>query len=200
MFLNWNGKSRMFKSIFCFLALSFSLLGFSSDHTTAERRAYPLHEAVSRLNLVEVERLLATLGYSVDDVDDHGNTPLLYAAMEDSADTIKYLVAEGANIDFTNENGNKALHFAAMQGSADIIQYLVAEGADINFTDKNGNTALHFAVMCKSPAAIESLLSLGANYDARNEKGLKAEQLITINHRIDGELVKECLSIIEKRR
>lgn len=168
MFLNWNGKSRMFKSIFCFLALSFSLLGFS-----AERMADPLHEAVSRLNLVEVERLLATPGYSVNAVDYYGNTPLLYAAME-------------------SEDANNLI----------IIKLLLDAGANIDARDpKNGNTALHFAVINRSPSIVEILLSYGANYGALNNEDLMPEQVASINPPFAAiDLNAECISKIVNHR
>ena len=85
-------------------------------------------------------------GASIDSLDvrtaRNGRRALNWAAINNRADAIRWLLAHGAPIEATNLTGFTALHHAAEAGSVDATRILLATGADPKHTNLEGVTPL----------------------------------------------------------
>jgi len=85
-------------------------------------------------------------GANIDSLDVRtarkGRRPLNWAAINNRADAIRWLLAHGASIEATNLTGFTALHHAAEAGSVDAARILLAAGADPKHTNLEGMTPL----------------------------------------------------------
>ncbi len=75
-----------------------------------------------------------------------GLTPLLYAARQNSLESVQMLVKAGADLNKTDPDGTSALVMAIVNAHYDLPIYLMDHGADPNIADKYGRTALYAAV------------------------------------------------------
>ena len=85
-------------------------------------------------------------GAAIDSLDvrtaRNGRRALNWAAINNRADAIRWLLAHGASIEATNLTGFTALHHAAEAGSVDAARILLAAGADPKHTNLEGMTPL----------------------------------------------------------
>lgn len=103
-----------------------------------------LHEAVIAGNLDAVMFILETGLISVNVTDNHGNTPLHFAAINLEINTFFERMQTG-----TINNSNIP---------PDIINTLLDNGADINAQNEEGNTPIHRAVFRNNAATVQELL------------------------------------------
>jgi ankyrin repeat protein len=85
-------------------------------------------------------------GARIDSLDrrtsQNGRRALNWAAINNRADAIRFLLAHGATIEATNLTGFTALHHAAEYGSVDAARVLLAAGADPKHSNLEGVTPL----------------------------------------------------------
>ena len=126
----------------------------------------------------------ASGGISLEEVEQGGSTPLLFAARSGDLESARLLVAAGADVHDTTADGNTALVIAAHSGHGSLAVFLLNEGADANAAPL-GYTALHAAVVrgtlldrdvpTLDPGAgvnvVRALLAHGADPNARLVKG-----------------------------
>lgn len=77
--------------------------------------------------------------------DEHGHTPLHWAAKEGHLYIIQMLLNKGARVDATNMGDDTALHLAAAHGHLDCVHYILKHNPDVNAQNEWGNTALHYS-------------------------------------------------------
>ena len=123
-------------------------------------------------------------GSTLEEVEQGGSTPLLFAARSGDLESARLLVAAGADVQDTTADGNTALVIAAHSGHGSLAAFLLDEGADANAAPL-GYTALHAAVIRGTlrnrdvlnfdPGAgaslVRALLAHGADPNARLIKG-----------------------------
>ncbi len=88
-----------------------------------------LHMA-ARFNCPRLAKLLIERGANVNSEDEHGRTPLHYAAMQGNIEAAKVLIENGAN----NRHdcyGNTPLHYALENNYLEIARFLIANGASV---------------------------------------------------------------------
>ena len=149
---------------------------------------------------VDRVRILLDHGANVNAREEEGETPLMYAAVQDKTDVMQLLLDRGADINAASINGETALMRAVgvkrydasdllLQRGADIekgnpliyaagvndprlVALLLNKGAKVNATDDEGNTALAAAVTRRvSPDVVRLLIDAGATIDTRNKRG-----------------------------
>ncbi|XP_015374320.1 PREDICTED: integrin-linked protein kinase-like [Diuraphis noxia] len=103
--------------------------------------------------------------------DDHGFSPLHWAAKEGHLKIVEMLVQRGARINSTNRGDDTPLHLAAAHGHHEIVHLLLKNRADINFTNEHGNTPLHYACFWGYEAIAEELIENGALAALANKDG-----------------------------
>ncbi|KAF0716586.1 Aste57867_2764 [Aphanomyces stellatus] len=157
----------------------------------------PLHMAAGSNNVLAVHKMLkycdpnclGEYGYA----GFNRRTPLHWAAISGSADTLVPLLAKGGDPHFPDTCGRTPLHWAARVNRVACVQILlehganarardldgmtpalVLHGANVNETLENGDTALHIAMKRGNRAAALALLSAGADINAVNGDGSRA--------------------------
>ena len=87
------------------------------------------------------------MGFSVNDRNDRGATPLHIAAMGSlNPDVITALLRAGADVNARDEDGGTPLHAAASENSnPDVITALLEAGADGSTKNNDGKTPYHLA-------------------------------------------------------
>lgn len=73
---------------------------------------------------------------TIDEVDDNGLTPLLWAASYGQLSTVKLLLSKGANPRIKGNSGQTALLLATASGHVHVVKELIAVGVDVNQTDE----------------------------------------------------------------
>lgn len=129
---------------------------------------------------------LSTEQSLVDEVDDKGFTPLLWAAAYGQLASLNLLIENGANIHYKGPMGENALHLASASGHTHIVKVLLSLEVDVNETDEvckpkvksqvskcqifsqDGNSALMYAAYGDFKSCAKELLENGADVTLTN--------------------------------
>ncbi|KAK2716178.1 integrin-linked protein kinase homolog pat-4-like [Artemia franciscana] len=122
-------------------------------------------------NAMQVRVWLDDTEHDLNEGDDHGFSPLHWAAKEGHLSMVTLLVQRGARVNATNMGDDTPLHLATAHGHRDIVQFLLRNKADINFVNEHGNTPLHYACFWNYQSIAEDLVSLGALVNIANKYG-----------------------------
>lgn len=121
--------------------------------------------------------------YSLDITDQHGNTPLHYAVLQEHSENVQKLLDHGANIEYMGTKGETALHLAVQAEDYDMTEMLLKAGADVSaLTTPRKLTPLHYAAHEHSHCAIiHLLLRYGAKTDIQSHRLKRTPQHIAAN-------------------
>ncbi len=108
---------------------------------------------------LEIARLLVENGA---EVSHRGWAPIHYAAFENRAEIIGYLIAKGADKDALAPNGYSALMLAARGGHLEAAKTLLYEDAEVRVKGPKGETALSIAKQRGMTDFVELLKRAGA--------------------------------------
>ena len=153
------------------------LLDFGHDpnRLEPEEGESPLHLA-AKLNLIKaMGMLLEKIGppstrrlASIDLKDQHGLSPLYYAAKEGHGAMARLLANHGANVQGGTAPGQKSLmHYAAIHGDRVLLKILHANGSNVEGFDSEGKSPLYYASMGGSKELLETLLGVGADINRK---------------------------------
>lgn len=159
-----------------------------------------IHTAAMRGDVEKVRALLAADPDLVSSKDEHGWTPLYWAAASGHKDVVELLLANKADINAFNQHFTP-LHAAVMNRHPDVADVLIASNAEVNVfdaaaggyveilntelkadptlvasRDDNGWTALQFAARNGQLDAVKLLLANKADVNARDRGGMTALQ------------------------
>eukprot|EP00833_Pecoramyces_ruminatium_P008834 jgi/Orpsp1_1/1182866/evm.model.c7180000082986.1 len=114
-------------------------------------------------NKIELVKYLIQKGSNVNYVDDHKNTPLIYAIQKELNQIVYTLIKNGANVNYYNEEDNKTVLTYAIETKKKIIIKLIVENSgNVNYKYTDNNiTALERALRdkCKlDPYIIEYII------------------------------------------
>lgn len=134
-----------------------------------------LQEKAPQMKLLSY--LLAHGGKINAPVDEEKNTLLLWAAMMNNTNLIRYLVKRGAYVQASNNEGFTALHWAALHNNSTAVKLLLSQGANVNAKDNNNATPLHWASQHNAFAVIRHLIRKQADINATTNSGSKEWQV-----------------------
>ena len=131
-----------------------------------------IHEAAKKGSLEKVKAFLAN-GQKVDVKDQHGMTPLYYAAVNGHKDICEFLISKGADVNAGAEAGFFPLSGALnnyYHGGDTIFKLLVVHGADYNI-NFGGYPLLHQAAFACNHESVRNiakfLISKGVDINAK---------------------------------
>jgi ankyrin repeat protein len=155
-----------------------------------------IHTAAMRGDVEKVKALLAADPDLVSSQDEHGWTPLYFAAASGHKDVVELLIANKADVNALNQNFTP-LRAAAMNGHPDVAELLIASNAQVTIfdaaaggyleivksqlkadpalvsaTDNSGWTALQFAARNGHLDVVKLLLANKADVNARGRTGM----------------------------
>jgi len=108
----------------------------------------------------EIARMLIEFGDA--EVNQPGWAPIHYAAFENRAELVRYLIQKGANKNALAPNGYTALMLAARGGHLEAARALLYEDVDVNARSPDGATALRIAKTRKHTDLADLLVQAGA--------------------------------------
>jgi ankyrin repeat protein len=158
--------------------------GGTSLHMAAMGRRANLSELPQRLAEEEAKnygsdqeylssvKLPLSHGAQLEARDDHGWTPLHFAASAHEKAIVELLLQWGADAQAKTLKGYTPLHLLENSPEdLEVARLLIAHKANLEATNGDGNTALHVAVVNRYPALASALLAAGAKIDAHGQAG-----------------------------
>lgn len=149
---------------------SFRAVRMDSD-TVFRQPTYPLHIACKygHLNIV---KLLARAGASLEEYDEGGRTPLYITCANGQISIIDFLLGKGVPVDtVTRTHLETPLHEACERGNVDVVDALLAHGAAIDKVSLTQGTLLHHACLYGHRVVVDMLLARGAQTDIPDDSG-----------------------------
>ena len=135
-----------------------------TEESRGLRAMAPIHEAVKRGDLAEVERLVEADPGAVHAKDCRDlKLPLVYAAHGGHVAVVAYLLDQGAAINQRGGAACTALHLACEHGHGEVVRLLLARGADPTLADRAGYTPLMCACILGHIGVVRSLLTDGTS-------------------------------------
>ena len=122
-------------------ALVSQLIGQATVDWRGDQDWTALHVAAGGAGHTPVVTRLLDAGWSLEARSEHGETPLLCAAVEGHLETVKCLLVRGADMDTQNDYEDTPLHRASFNGYTDMIKTLLHCGANQQIRSSRGNTA-----------------------------------------------------------
>ncbi|EOH94245.1 ankyrin repeat domain-containing protein [Enterococcus pallens] len=140
----------------------------SEEDQSMSYSAGSLIQAVTANNLDQTKAILSSANYPLDEVNEHGETPLLIAVHNNQVDIAKALIDAGADINKQDAIQDSPYLYAGAQGRSEILSYMLAHATPNQaITNRFGGNAL-------IPAAEKGHLD--------NVKILLADKRVDINH------------------
>jgi cytohesin len=131
----------------------------------------PMMTAIKSNDLAAIIRLHKEGASVTGQIDDHGSSPLHYAAAAGHVAVVSWLIEQGADVKVVDKTGVAALHRASKEGQIGAMELLLESGADVNVKNENGVAALHVAALRGHVAAMQLLCVEGANVNAVTLQG-----------------------------
>ena len=104
-------------------------------------------------------------GYSLDDMDEYGFTPLIESVISERPSVAEELIKRGVDINKEDVLGRTALHWAVDQSDLSFARFLLSKGANPNSYDKNGLSVLVYPILRVQNEIKHLLYQHGAKLD-----------------------------------
>jgi ankyrin repeat protein len=150
----------------------------------------PIIAAIIQNDIDKMKTLIVAQSDRVNNPDEQGRTPLMWAAYvnfksteaiakneEKRIEASKLLLEKGADANLKDKDGWTALMWAAWSGFPKVTEILTNAGADHAVADKRGNTALMLAALRGNTSVAKILLERGADKTGKNVEGKTAADI-----------------------
>ena len=136
----------------------------------------PMHRAARENAVEEMQNLIVTGKYDINEKDSMKRTPLHMASWAGNAEIVKLLLRSKAKTDAIANDNFTALHFAT---NVEIIKLLVKSNKSLlhGRVSKGNKTALHIAVPKGNIEIIQCLIDLGSDVTAKTSNGQSCLEL-----------------------
>ena len=117
----------------------------------------PIFQLLKDNKIGEAIEYVSSGGLSpIDCTDEHGTTPLQYAAFRGLVDLCALLLRRGADVNAkSHDQGYSALMFAAISNHKPVVELLLASGADTDYRNTIGRTASQMAAFVNSHECVD---------------------------------------------
>ena len=174
-----------------FLRLSLPL---GSRKAEQENAMQEIHNAAKKGDLQQLKIILSMENPCFDVPDDHGDTPLFYAARQGHLEVIEFLLKHEINPHHINIMGQTALFGPVANQHLKVIDKLLEIGIDPNMRDESGNSLLHHALYHdQHPSLVFLLEGADIEIDAANNLGQ-----VALNIAADKQMLQSCKILIQK--
>ncbi|MGM0339245.1 ankyrin repeat domain-containing protein [Enterococcus sp. AZ007] len=135
-----------------------------------------LIQAVSSNDSAKVTEILKAKTYSIDEVNEKGETPLLIAVHNNQIEIAKKLINAGANVNQQDNIEDSPYLYAGAEGRTEILTYMLAHSTpDQSITNRFGGNALIPAAEKGHLDNVKLLLNDGhTNINHQNDYGYTA--------------------------
>jgi ankyrin repeat protein len=131
-----------------------------------------IHEAISKGDLELVRHLIEKDSSLVNITDNNEMTPLHFAVIAESIETVSYLIDKGANINAVNNIKETPLHIAAKKGKSKITEILLKNGADVTVINVWDRAPLRNATEWgHDRKTVELLINADSDVNRKNSRG-----------------------------
>lgn len=132
----------------------------------------------------------------VNDTNNVGVTPLIFACQEGDLEIVKLLFQNDADIHRKAQSGFTSLGQAAQKGHLDIVKFLLEKGADINIICQGKLTPLILSIYNKNFKTSEYLMSQNADLEYISPDGLSAlKASIIVSNRNFVEIISDKIDL-----
>lgn len=146
-----------------------------------------IHEAAAAGLEEEVVQALTIDSSIIDQVSDHGFTPLGIATHFNREEIVRHLLYKGADPNLQSQNGYNVypIHTAAGNNLVAIAKLLVEAGAEVNVFQSSRISPLHLAAQNGNIDMIILLLENGASVEVKDDMGKTASELAAEKGHVD---------------
>ena len=156
------------------------------------------HHAILAAQAGQTEMLkqLLAAGLDINQPDEQGKHPFLYAVSFGHLETVQFFVEHGADLT-VEESGQgsgtvgPALVLASLTGNLPIVKYLIEQKTDVNITNRFGTTPLQIASRTGHMEIVRFLLQSGATINQQNNNQSTSLNLASENGHV--KIVQELL-------
>ncbi|PRP77891.1 hypothetical protein PROFUN_08565 [Planoprotostelium fungivorum] len=110
----------------------------------------------------------------VNQLDDHHQSALHYAAGKDNAKATQRLLDMGSDIEARDDAGSTPIFVAARNGSLSTLSLLIQRGCNLSATDASGVSPLMWSIICHHTEAALTLIEAGCNILCCDQHGMTA--------------------------
>ncbi len=132
------------------------------------------HDQQRTLELVEA-------GVNLEARDEHGATPLIFAAYSDDLEGARILLEHGADPNARREGPGPTGSVIFWARNRAMIDLLLSHGADLELRDDHGLTSLLWHTAHGNTAVVRELIAVGADVSVRDNYGHSATHWATVN-------------------
>ena len=152
-----------------------------------------IHEACAAGLINHVQMMIDHKPDIVNEISDHGFTPLGIACHFLKEDIVRLLLTHKADPNISSQNGYNVypLHASLSQNNSEISKMLLEAGAEVNVLQHGRITPLHLAAQYGNIDLIIILLELGADISIKNDNHENASDIaFTKGYREIAEILK----------
>lgn len=133
-----------------------------------------LHEAIRGNDEIVIKLILEKIKNErrniINEPDNEGNTPLIWAVKRGKINAAEILLAHDAGLNIRNNDGQTALYWAAKNSYQDITQLLIDNGANPGIKDYEGRSPLSQTRNQEIASLLESHHGMGVEGISRDEE------------------------------
>jgi len=105
----------------------------------------------------------------LNEEDENGNSPLIFAVLNGRIDLVRALVDQGSFVNHQNHNGETALYWASSQGFEQVVDLLIENGSHLNICNLDGVSPTHVAAANGHCNIVAKLIRNGAYVNSQDD-------------------------------